>query len=666
MPPESWSKLRTAIFILCGAAEGHRILADPRDDIREIVEFNPPSLVETTRSGHEAAGRYRWKSLAALLGIRPIAAAFGHRASLLSDRRLLARPRLRFAPGNAAARSHPLVAAELLAIEPGERTNKKRRKKGPPKKAPPPRIPETFAELGCSPDLCDSLKLIGAHKPMEIQRLSWKHLHDTYEDVGMISEAGTGKTLSYLAPLVDQHLALPETESATIHVVVPTHDLTRQVMRVATALCEYTRFEVFAATDPILNTNKRGLQLIVGTGAESEKLLSGSRAGLPGASKAAGAGPKRLRKGQKQDESKSPTSRDLDRRDPRGGRGRDRDSFSDPLRDPYRDPLGARDPLLARDPLQNPEVASFFAAPLSSSEEELDSKETEASAYAKKRRMTMVFDEADFLLAGVRASGKKRLAAHASRILEKLRPSSKRKADLKAMAEKGVVEKLTEEAESTLEGPSKEDVKREVNDAIKMPRVVFVSATIPGEGSSTVGSYIHSRFPDLTWFRSAGAHRPVANLEGEFLIVEDADRTDALVELCEKRDGRTIVFANSASRAKSAHGILTEAGLEAGLFSPDVPLPLREAALEDFSESLDGVLVCSGLGARGIDLPDVSLVVEYDLAPNIIEHVHRVGRTARMGKPGRAVSLCPRFATEQQAALVKDVRRCKEFGYKYV
>merc|ERR1712096_116165 len=119
-------------------------------------------------------------------------------------------------------------------------------------------------------------------------------------------------------------------------------------------------------------------------------------------------------------------------------------------------------------------------------------------------------------------------------------------------------------------------------------------------------------------------------------------RGDALVRICQDRPGRTLVFANSASRADDAFKILRRAGLvaeNACAFHPSTPLVRREEALKRFSKSADGLLVCSGLGARGIDLPDVALVVEYQLAPNMIEHVHRVGRTARAGKEGRAVSL---------------------------
>ena len=142
-----------------------------------------------------------------------------------------------------------------------------------------------------------------------------------------------------------------------------------------------------------------------------------------------------------------------------------------------------------------------------------------------------------------------------------------------------------------------------------------------------------------------------------------------LVRLCEGRPGRrTLVVANSASCADEAFKLLQRAdlvGSGACAFHPSTPLAMREQALKRFAKEEDGLLVCSGLGARGIDLPDVALVVEYQMAPNVIEHVHRVGRTARAGKDGRAVSLI-NAGSENEAELVAEVERARAGGWKYL
>ena len=183
-----------------------------------------------------------------------------------------------------------------------------------------------------------------------------------------------------------------------------------------------------------------------------------------------------------------------------------------------------------------------------------------------------------------------------------------------------------------------------------------------------MGVYLDSRFPQLQWLRSEGSHRPVASLTSDFETIRDAsEREAALARLCAERPGRTLVFANSASRAEEALKALQRAGLgeESAAFHPSIPPDERERALARFGSSADRILVCSGLGARGIDLPDVALVVEYQMAPNIVEHVHRVGRTARAGKAGRAVSLVHEESANE-AAIIKEIERCRAGGWKFL
>ena len=132
--------------------------------------------------------------------------------------------------------------------------------------------------------------------------------------------------------------------------------------------------------------------------------------------------------------------------------------------------------------------------------------------------------------------------------------------------------------------------------------------------------------------------------------------------------GRSLVFANSVSRTVEAHKLLSGADHGRGplyLFHPEIPHKERERTLKRFGQSRGGILVCSGLAARGIDLPDVSLVIEYQTAPNLIEHVHRVGRTARAGREGKAVSIVS-ADRENEAELVKEIERCRKGGWKYV
>jgi superfamily II DNA/RNA helicase len=458
-------------------------------------------------------------------------------------------------------------------------------------------------ELGASAPLVEALDALDITKPFEAQRISWEHLRHTERDVALIAEAGSGKTLSYLLPLIDRMIEeeRKHQQEQRLHIVVPTHDLQAQVIRVASDLTAGTSLVVVSADDA---PAARTASIVVGTASTSAAILCDDRkrSGSSGSS------------GGKRRAGAATTGKGS------GKRGKEKETTTAPS-------TAARHPLPVR--------------------------------------LCVVFDEADFMLAGVKPTGGKGKGAvpPAQRILDSLRRSSKRKADRRG-ASRGVSGPAEPPKEASAETP----LPPPAPPPAPLPRVVFVSATVPGAGSSSVGAYLDSRFPQLSWLRSVGAHRPVASLDFSVETLEGSEgRGAALVRLCKARSGRTLVFANSASRAEEALKVLQRAGLgdKCAPFHPSVPLQSRERALRDFTASPTAILVCSGLGARGIDLPDVDLVVEYQLAPNIVEHVHRVGRTARAGKNGRAVSLVVE-GSKNEAALVAELERCRKGGWKYV
>jgi len=197
-------------------------------------------------------------------------------------------------------------------------------------------------------------------------------------------------------------------------------------------------------------------------------------------------------------------------------------------------------------------------------------------------------------------------------------------------------------------------------------QLVLVSATVPAQGGRSVGNYVAERFPTIRWLRSEGAHRPLGRLSSEFVDVADRkDRQARLLELAGSRTNRTMVFANTVAQAAGVARLLTDGGIECGLYHPDVLGPARRAALATFAKDELGVLVCSGLGGRGIDVDKVGTVVQYTLATNMVEYMHRVGRTARAGRSGHAINLVNRDSAAEQA-LIAEVQRCESGDWKFV
>ncbi len=101
---------------------------------------------------------------------------------------------------------------------------------------------------------------------------------------------------------------------------------------------------------------------------------------------------------------------------------------------------------------------------------------------------------------------------------------------------------------------------------------------------------------------------------------------------------RSIVFVNTKRVAEKVWSYLESNGIHSAILSGDVPQKKRQRLFEQFSKGELAALVATDLAARGLHIPDVSHVFNYDLPQNAEDYVHRIGRTARAGASGDAVS----------------------------
>ncbi len=100
----------------------------------------------------------------------------------------------------------------------------------------------------------------------------------------------------------------------------------------------------------------------------------------------------------------------------------------------------------------------------------------------------------------------------------------------------------------------------------------------------------------------------------------------------------TIVFVTTCINAIKLCLMVRKLGLKAGTINGRITQPKRIAALTRFKSKQDQILIATDVASRGLDLPAVSLVINYDMPLNPKDYVHRVGRTARAGRCGRAVT----------------------------
>ncbi|OJY05749.1 MAG: DEAD/DEAH box helicase [Rhizobiales bacterium 62-17] len=123
-----------------------------------------------------------------------------------------------------------------------------------------------------------------------------------------------------------------------------------------------------------------------------------------------------------------------------------------------------------------------------------------------------------------------------------------------------------------------------------------------------------------------------------------------------------IIFANRKRDVAILHKSLTKHGFSAGALHGDMDQPARMASLDAFKRGDVSLLVCSDVAARGLDIPDVSHVFNFDVPMHPDDYVHRIGRTGRAGKSGTAISI----VTNSDDKYVDDIRKLIKIDLNWI
>jgi ATP-dependent RNA helicase RhlB len=133
----------------------------------------------------------------------------------------------------------------------------------------------------------------------------------------------------------------------------------------------------------------------------------------------------------------------------------------------------------------------------------------------------------------------------------------------------------------------------------------------------------------------------VARVRQQLIHVANDDKLPLLVGWLRQHDPRrTLLFVNTKRVAEEVQEALRANGFDARTISGDVPQNQREKLLQKFKDGELPILVATDVAARGLHIPAVSHVINYDLPQDPEDYVHRIGRTARAGEAGDAISLC--------------------------
>ncbi len=196
---------------------------------------------------------------------------------------------------------------------------------------------------------------------------------------------------------------------------------------------------------------------------------------------------------------------------------------------------------------------------------------------------------------------------------------------------------VLDEADRMLDMGFIHDVKKVIAKLPTKRQTLFFSATMPDEISNLANSIL----TDPLRVEVTPVSSTAEKVEQAVYFVDKQDKKHLLVHLLKDQSIRSaLVFTRTKHGANKVAADVTKAGIFAEAIHGNKSQSARQAALQNFKTGRTRVLVATDIAARGIDIDELSHVVNYEL-PNIPEtYVHRIGRTGRAGMSGIALSFC--------------------------
>lgn len=193
------------------------------------------------------------------------------------------------------------------------------------------------------------------------------------------------------------------------------------------------------------------------------------------------------------------------------------------------------------------------------------------------------------------------------------------------------------------------DVRRIATSVSKNRQTLLFSATMPQEIRSLAMEML--KRPVTV---EIGASRPVESVRQVLCAVEQEGKYDMLLSLLQKAgEGQTLVFTRTKHRAKKLAIQLSRASISATSLQGNLSQGQRQTAMDGFRSGRVQVMVATDIAARGIDVSQISHVINYDVPDTADAYTHRIGRTGRMSRLGTAYTL----ATQEDTQMIRSIER---------
>jgi ATP-dependent RNA helicase RhlE len=209
---------------------------------------------------------------------------------------------------------------------------------------------------------------------------------------------------------------------------------------------------------------------------------------------------------------------------------------------------------------------------------------------------------------------------------------------------------VLDEADRMLDMGFIHDIKRLLPMLPKQKQTLFFSATMP----QAIANLSNTILCKPVKIEVAPASSVVDTIEQCLYYVEKPEKSKLLINILQEEKGKAVlVFSRTKHGADKIARVLNKQGIHCEAIHGNKTQGARQRALTNFKSGKTRIIIATDIAARGIDIANLEIVINYDLPDAAETYVHRIGRTGRAGNNGTALTFC----SQEEYTMVKDIQR---------